>query len=780
MNESLKFEFVVHPKNRHFSMSQTSDNEQLNNNNNFKSPKLRKKTNNKSVVITPPPNGILVRKVSQYSTSSASSATSSSGLNETPAPNNKQHTKEMWRCDYCNIAKFPTLEEAEKHEITCKIECQKTSLIASREILCKFINDDKQGREKTYSYDTILDVLDKLNEFNDCITTEILQSTLIGRDVGNLKKFEFKPIANKAKEIISIWKRKRNENDAKSAKDNHFPTSTSNHKNDTPINTYCQEEKQYDQSFSNIQQPPSKRQRKQRQQPTSTAPIFQRAKQDNSATLFTKTRQKKTEKCKPKTNKATTKPLASIFTKAPAKTIDKKNTESIEAGDSTASIKKEKHQVCTITNKTKDAEIEVEVIDISKEMVEQLEHDSLLNNKALMLEHKKVEFLMKRRKAEEQRKIKRMKNSNVTNVNASSKSASVACIFQTSVANKVEHSSSKNITPFKAMAIKGSGLENSPLDLRTPEPKPSKLLKRKNEKATFDDMYSKASVPQFPIPNHVLGEVAQDLSNEPKDCNIFSTQVHQMLLNTPKYQGGIDNVSHHLEPYNSSSSIIGISSDKCIDYPIDPLHARFSSVMCPTPHHNHDDDEILSGDHVSPQMWTDKYVMSAIPHEIYGDDNKITAEDLLSFVKEWKDHRQQAIIAAEKAHQRRNGKKKKKKKTKKRQCDYDDDFFSDSDDEYGLPPVYVLCGPSGSGKSTLVYAAAKKCNCVVLEINTTDHRGGSSLKKTIEECTQSHSTLALLKHKTGAFVEETDLNDTDDEEDSNTSLALILIDEGKY
>ena len=32
MNESLKFEFVVHPKNRHFSMSQTSDNEQLNNN----------------------------------------------------------------------------------------------------------------------------------------------------------------------------------------------------------------------------------------------------------------------------------------------------------------------------------------------------------------------------------------------------------------------------------------------------------------------------------------------------------------------------------------------------------------------------------------------------------------------------------------------------------------------------------------------------------------------------------------------------------------------------
>ena len=113
--------------------------------------------------------------------------------------------------------------------------------------------------------------------------------------------------------------------------------------------------------------------------------------------------------------------------------------------------------------------------------------------------------------------------------------------------------------------------------------------------------------------------------------------------------------------------------------------------------------------------------------------------------------------------------------------------------------------PHGTGKSALVHAAARQTGCVLLEINTTEKRGGSALKRAIEECTQSHSSLALLKRggsatalgEVGAVSEsncsadlgnlcgEADGDDgfsdkDDDDEDSvdRGRLAIILIDEG--
>ena len=149
--------------------------------------------------------------------------------------------------------------------------------------------------------------------------------------------------------------------------------------------------------------------------------------------------------------------------------------------------------------------------------------------------------------------------------------------------------------------------------------------------------------------------------------------------------------------------------------------------------------------------------------------------------------------------------RKKKRKSNRGSHTYynDEDLWYDSnEDDYGLCKVFLLSGRHGTGKSALVHAAANQAGCVLVEINTTEKRGGSALKRAIEECTQSHSSLALLKRGTnpafrsfGAQAEESSLDvlsDSVDESESDDDgaekkdvgdrgrLAIILIDEGMY
>ena len=183
--------------------------------------------------------------------------------------------------------------------------------------------------------------------------------------------------------------------------------------------------------------------------------------------------------------------------------------------------------------------------------------------------------------------------------------------------------------------------------------------------------------------------------------------------------------------------------------------------------------------HISKQLWAEKYAMQSLPHDIYGLSNKEVAEDLVAFINDWKEHRQQVCeAAAEKAAKLLGRKKKRKKKSKRYEDDYDDDDFFSDDEDGGLRNVYLLTGETGSGKTSLVKAAAKHCHCVLIEINTAAERGGKALKQAIEECTQSHSNLALLKRDKNAGVGGV-LHEDDRDDSSGPSLAVILIDEGE-
>ena len=65
----------------------------------------------------------------------------------------------------------------------------------------------------------------------------------------------------------------------------------------------------------------------------------------------------------------------------------------------------------------------------------------------------------------------------------------------------------------------------------------------------------------------------------------------------------------------------------------------------------------------------------------------------------------------------------------------------------------------------------------MIKINTAMDRGGKVLKREIEESTQSHLNLALLK-RGNSIDAEILLDEGNDNDESGPTLAVILIDEG--
>lgn len=184
-------------------------------------------------------------------------------------------------------------------------------------------------------------------------------------------------------------------------------------------------------------------------------------------------------------------------------------------------------------------------------------------------------------------------------------------------------------------------------------------------------------------------------------------------------------------------------------------------------------------------LWVDKDVLDF--SDICGETNKSVAKHMEAFVREWmverhKAHQRMAERQKALRKQRKTAKSKKKAQDEDLWMDYDSDC--DSEDLFSLPSICLIEGPVGSCKSSLVHAVARKCECPVVELNTSEKRGSANLRKILEEATVSHSSLEMLKKREANLCSLTDLVDSDEEsnseQQSGSSLTVILIDEGKY
>jgi ATP-dependent Clp protease ATP-binding subunit ClpA len=119
------------------------------------------------------------------------------------------------------------------------------------------------------------------------------------------------------------------------------------------------------------------------------------------------------------------------------------------------------------------------------------------------------------------------------------------------------------------------------------------------------------------------------------------------------------------------------------------------------------------------------------------------------------------------------------------ECEYDDKLSvqsSDSNDEIiqisnneNFQNIYFLQGPTGCGKTSLVYSAAKKLSINVIEVNSSQNRSGSSIKKLFSEAAHSH--IVGVNNKRDNFSESSSQNVETDIYVEAKDLNLILFDE---
>ena len=408
--------------------------------------------------------------------------------------------------------------------------------------------------------------------------------------------------------------------------------------------------------------------------------------------------------------------------------------------------------------------------------------------KAMLAEHRAAEFASKRRAKQQEEKERQAKREEMRRLQYeakqkkkeddkmnmlkqhSQKEGKVASIFQ----SPPQPDACSNISSKRRRIATARGSEESPVDLTfSPSPIPVRVPLEQTRQKVSKKVDWKKYPPRFPNPSHMYQTNAG--GEAPSGVSISGNgEEYESLVSSIRYQQSKDSISQSdLSSYqferNETDDTSAFQSNEA-----DFLYRSFSSVLNPCVS-SLDDDDSQYENPVASQLWSDKYTMQSLPHDVYGQTNKEVAEDLINFVNDWKGHRLQICEArAEKAAKLQGRKKKKTKKKAKRYESDHDDFFSD-DEEEGLKNVYLLTGVTGSGKTSLVRAAAKHCNCILIEINTTMERGGRALKKEIEECTQSLSNLALRKSASGGILQE-----DGDDETSEPSLAVILIDEGKF
>jgi hypothetical protein len=309
----------------------------------------------------------------------------------------------------------------------------------------------------------------------------------------------------------------------------------------------------------------------------------------------------------------------------------------------------------------------------------------------------------------------------------------------------------------------------------------------------------------FPCPSHVITN-----GNSTDDYNKFddnsSSYVCRRIRDIPRYQ--------HLKPNllpSTSTDELDCSSQRSpglftgnndANEMTNTMYNMLSSVFDPSNTNNMTSTSKQQSDEDRNQLWVDRYSTTVIPDDVLGTNNKDVSKKLLSFIEEWKLRRHKSVQRMGLKSKNKNGHKKKKKK--KSGYDSDDSFLDDGD--AGLETIFVLTGPTGSGKTRLVHAISEQCDCNVIEINTSEQRSGTALKRAIQETTQSHSSLAKTKKKQGnkgvgglfggmitcadnendeqgmeIYDDSASYYDSDEEEsvkeESSQSLTIILIDE---
>eukprot|EP00559_Dactyliosolen_fragilissimus_P005233 CAMPEP_0184860866 /NCGR_PEP_ID=MMETSP0580-20130426/5668_1 /TAXON_ID=1118495 /ORGANISM="Dactyliosolen fragilissimus" /LENGTH=1341 /DNA_ID=CAMNT_0027358127 /DNA_START=102 /DNA_END=4128 /DNA_ORIENTATION=+ len=323
----------------------------------------------------------------------------------------------------------------------------------------------------------------------------------------------------------------------------------------------------------------------------------------------------------------------------------------------------------------------------------------------------------------------------------------IDCSSTTEISSKRQH---VELDAFKLMS-----------SLKQASTKRESSLKSSN---SVTSLPSYLSAPKYPIPNHITGEGSINVPNLMKSEDMY----HLPLLRTLRHQHSLCNdFGKEIEDFSES-----LLENCCIWGKVEVedssklLHQLFRSILCPPAIDidAKDEDSIIPG-----LLWSEKYSVQNIPHGILGTNNKAKTNELETFINDWKNHRKEMLDS-------RKEKMKNTETCKSRNSNYysDDLWEYDSDEEDNdLCKVVLVSGPTGSGKTSLVHAVAKKCQCVAHEINTSMARGGQALKMAIEESTQSHSNLAILRKD-----KNNECDYMENFENTNTiSLALVLIDE---
>lgn len=260
----------------------------------------------------------------------------------------------------------------------------------------------------------------------------------------------------------------------------------------------------------------------------------------------------------------------------------------------------------------------------------------------------------------------------------------------------------------------------------------------------------------FPCPSHVVSN-----NDNIDDYNKFEskefgrqTTIHssssslRQIRETPRYQ----HLKPNLLPSASSTEELVCRSQPPPglftgnDAAANDLNTIFNMLSSVFDHSKNNMSSTSSeqSDENRNQLWVDRYSTTVIPDDVLGINNKDASNKLLSFVNEWKLRRHKSVqrMSNSKSSKHKGGSKKKKKKSG---YDSDDSFLDDGD--VGLETIFLLSGPTGSGKTRLVHAISDQLDCVVIEINSSEQRSGTSLKRAIQETTQSHSSLAKSKKK---------------------------------
>jgi IPT/TIG domain len=275
--------------------------------------------------------------------------------------------------------------------------------------------------------------------------------------------------------------------------------------------------------------------------------------------------------------------------------------------------------------------------------------------------------------------------------------------------------------------------------------------------------------PRFPVPNHVLGEGDGSYNRCRPASNKLSTgdtiKLDKVWNNATSSSPGelLHEDGSSIGNKQPAETIKLLPSLSALDVTT-PTSTMIQQAFSDTLVRPQKASVVV--DEESKKCWDEKYGMD---HGLVGSDSQQVYQQLVETINYWKSARNEVLkrmAERQRKFQAKNGishtsKKKTKQEPKKKKkkghhgygtndfiVDDDEDYELDDDDE--LSKLSLLVGPSSSGKTSLVHHVAQKHNCAVVEINTSTVRSGAALKRSIQEATQSTSSVGKFQTKTSS------------------------------